>query len=87
MTGVPGEQLTTIRAAIRAKLRASAFRSHTFVEGDLLVVTSDDAREAMSEEARRHQLMLTEAMRRIGLGDNASPIDTCEWRFHWSDWA
>jgi hypothetical protein len=88
VTGVPGEELTALRAAVRAQLRAYGFRSQTFVEGDLLLVTSDDAREAMSDEARRqHQLLLAEAMQRISLGHEAAPEDTTGWRFRWSDWA
>jgi hypothetical protein len=87
VTGVPGEQLTALRAAVRAQLRAHGFRSQTFVEGDLLLVTSDDAREAMSDEARRqHQLLLAEAMQRISLGSEATPPGTGDWRFRWSDW-
>jgi hypothetical protein len=58
------------------------------VEGDLLLITSDDAHDAMSDDARReHQLLLAEAMHRISLGDDAPPIDNTGWRFRWTDWA
>ena len=86
--GVPGDQLATFRAAVRARLRAQGFRSRTYVEGELLLITSHDARDAMSDEARRqHQLELAEALQRISLGGAAAPVDTSGWRFRWSDWA
>jgi hypothetical protein len=88
VTGVPGDQLTAFREAVRAQLRAQGFRSQTFVEGDLLLVISDDARDAMSDDARReHQILLTQAMHRISLGDDVPPIDNTGWRFRWTDWA
>ena len=85
--GVPGDQLTGFRTAVRAALKARGFRSKTFVEGELLLVMSDDARQAMSEDARhRQQRMLAQAIQNIGLGHGGPPIDTSGWKFRWSDW-
>jgi len=87
VVGVPGDQLIGFRAAVRAELKARGMRSQTFVEGELLLVMSDDARQAMSEDAvRRRQLMLTQAIQNMTLGDDAPPIDTSGWKFRWSDW-
>jgi hypothetical protein len=81
--GVPGDQLKALRSAARRELRRRlGYDGKTFVHGDFLLVTCDEA----TEEARL--ATAREAIRSIGPGISDGPHrDPAGWRLRWDSWA
>lgn len=81
IVGVPGDQHTALRRAIREQLRKQYGHSaKTFVIDDRVVISSNDTTEALQAEAARQ---FHEAFNSNG----AVPIDDSAWRFHWRTWS
>lgn len=81
--GVPGDQLSVLRVAIRRQLLARlGHRGRTWFVADRLLVTCDAATEQV-RLAKAHEII--ESMDLAG-GAEAAPGDDSEWRFHWATW-
>lgn len=81
--GVPGDQLKALRSAARRELRRRlGFDGKTYVHGDFLLVTCDEA----TERARLD--MAAEVIRSIPLGiPDGRPRDASSWRLRWDAWS
>jgi hypothetical protein len=81
--GVPGDQLKALRTAARRELRRRlGHDGKTFVHGDLLLITCDEA----TEEARL--TAAKEAIKAMPLGiPDGRPRDDSSWRLRWGDWS
>ncbi len=81
IVGVPGDQHTALRRAIRAELKEQYGHSaKTFVIDDRVVISSNDTTEALQAEAARQ---FHEAFSSA----DAVAIDDSAWRFHWRTWS
>lgn len=81
--GVPGDQLKALRSAARRELRRRlGYDGKTYVHGDLLLVTCDEATEQARLAAAK------EAVRAMPLGipDDRSRDDS-GWRLRWDTWS
>lgn len=83
VTGVPGDQLKAVRSAARRELRRRlGYDGKTFVHGDFLLVTCDEA----TEDARL--ATAREAIRSAPAGFAGDlPRDGSQWRLHWDTWS
>ncbi len=81
--GVPGDQLKALRAATRRELRRRlGYDGKTYVHGDFLLVTCDEATEAV------RALMAQETIRSMPLGNpGGQPRDDSGWRLRWHTWS
>jgi hypothetical protein len=85
VTGTPGDQCEALRRAIRAELRKSGYRSNTLVHGQRLIVLSDDAWQARSENDKAAvERRMAEALAATE-SDMALAVEPV-WRFAWGDW-
>ena len=81
--GVPGDQLKPLRKAARRGLRRRlGYDGKTFVHGDFLLASCDEA----TEEARLSTA--EEAIRSIPVGfPEDQPRDSSGWRLRWDTWS
>jgi len=81
--GVPGDQLKALRSAARRELRRRlGYDGKTYVHGDLLLVTCDEA----TEQARLD--MAAEVIKSMPLGTpDGRPRDESSWRLRWDAWS
>lgn len=81
--GVPGDQLKALRSAARRELRRRlGYDGKTYVHGDYLLVTCDEATEGARLATAR------EAVRSIGPGISDGPHrDPADWRLRWDSWS
>ena len=83
IVGVPGDQHTALRRAVRDELKQRHGHSaKTFVIDDRVVISSNDTTEALRAE-------MAKQFHRAFAGDDsdAVPIDDSDWRFHWRTWS
>ncbi len=81
--GVPGDQLKPLRAAARRQLRRRlGYDGKTYVHGDFLLVTCDEA----TEQARLTMAQETVKSMPLGIPDS-QPRDDSGWRLRWSTWS
>jgi hypothetical protein len=83
VVGVPGDQHTALRGAVRDELKQRHGHSaNTFVIDDRVVISSNDTTEALHAE-------MAKQFHRAFAGDDseAVPIDDSDWRFHWRTWS
>lgn len=81
VVGVPGDQHSALRRAIREALRQRyGYSAKTFVIDDRVVISSNDTTEALRAETAKqfHQAFNS---------NDAVPIDDSAWRFHWRTWS
>lgn len=71
VSGIPGQHLEVARRAIRSALRSRGYRSNTHVADDVLLVWSDDAYEALDQDAMSARI--NDAMARIASGGEEVP--------------
>lgn len=83
VVGVPGDQLKQLRAAARRELRRRlGYDGKTYVNGDFLLVTCDEATEAV------RALTARETIRSMPLGiPEGQPRDGSGWRLRWDTWS
>lgn len=76
--GVPGDQLSIIRTAIRNELRNKyRYRARTYVIADCLLITSNDAAERLHDTA-------STAIRSLDLMTEPARVAPPDWRFFWN---
>lgn len=81
--GVPGDQLKPLRAAARRELRRRlGYDGKTYVHGDYLLVTCDEA----TEEARLATAREVVQAMPAGIPDG-QPRDDSGWRLRWDTWS
>lgn len=81
--GVPGDQLKALRSAARRELRRLlGYDGKTFVQGDFLLVTCDEATEEVRLAAAKEAVKAMHA----GVPDGR-PADDSGWRFRWDTWS
>lgn len=81
--GVPGDQLKPLRKAARRELRRRlGYDGKTYVHGDLLLVTCDEA----TEQARLSAASEAIKSMPLGIPDGRSPDDS-GWRIRWDAWS
>ncbi len=83
VVGVPGDQHSALRRAVREALRQRyGYSAKTFVIDDRVVISSNDTTDALCAEMAKqfHQAF-------SGHDDAAGPIDDSTWRFHWKTWS
>lgn len=82
VVGVPGDQHTALRRAVRDELKQRHEHSaKTFVIDDRVVISSNDTTEALrAEMAKQFHRAFN------GNESDAVPIDDSAWRFHWRTW-
>lgn len=83
VVGVPGDQLKQLRAAARRELRRRlGYDGKTYVHGDLLLVTCDEATEQVRLD------MAEETVKSMPLGiPDGRPRDESGWRLRWDAWS
>lgn len=82
VVGVPGDQLKALRAAARRELRRRlGHDGKTYVHGDFLLVTCDEA----TEHARLDGAAETIRSLPLAISDG-QPRDDSGWRLRWSSW-
>ncbi len=82
LVGVPGDQHTVLRRAVREALKQRfGYGAKTFVIDDRVVISSNDTTEALQAETAKqfHQAFSSH--------DDAAPIDDSAWRFQWRTWS
>lgn len=80
--GVPGDQLKSLRSAARRELRRLlGYDGKTYVHGDFLLVTCDEA----TEEARISSAQEAIGSMPAGFPDD-EPRDDSGWRLRWDTW-
>lgn len=81
--GVPGDQLKPLRAAARRELRRRlGYDGKTYVHGDYLLVTCDEA----TEQVRLAIAQETVKSMPLGIPDGR-PRDESGWRLRWDTWS
>lgn len=81
--GVPGDQLKSLRAAARRELRRRlGYDGKTYVHGDFLLVTCDEA----TEQVRLDMAQETVKSMPLGIPDGR-PRDESGWRLRWDTWS
>lgn len=84
--GTPGDQLQQLRQRVRKVVRSKGYRCRSYVQGDLLLFTSDDAYDALPEEVRfERERAAAEAVHRAVQGERVERPPPA-WRFRWSTW-
>lgn len=80
--GVPGDQMATLRAAARRRIKERfGYAARTWAHEDLLVVGSPDTQHIADQHAG-------EIIRGLKFdGTPNEPVDTSDWRFHWDTWS
>ncbi len=89
ITGIPGDQLPGFRSRARQELRRRGFQSNTLVHGDLCVVVSEEAHNAIPEETRHQRFQEALASLPNPLSDSTveeSVVRDRPWRFDWDAW-
>jgi len=83
VVGVPGDQLKALRAATRRELRRRlGYDGKTYVHGDFLLVTCDEATEAV------RAVTAQETIQSMPLGiPDGQPRDDSGWRLRWHTWS
>lgn len=83
VVGVPGDQLKPLRAAARRELRRRlGYDGKTYVHGDFLLVTCDEA----TEQVRLDMAQETVKSMQLGIPDGR-PRDESGWRLRWDTWS
>lgn len=83
VVGVPGDQLKPLRAAARRELRRRlGYDGKTYVHGDFLLVTCDEA----TEQVRLDMAQETIKSMPLGIPDGRSRDDS-GWRLRWDTWS
>ena len=83
VVGVPGDQHTALRRAVRDELKQRhGYSAKTFVIDDRVVISSNDTTEALRAEMAKqfHRAFNSDE-------HDAVPIDDSAWRFHWRTWS
>jgi hypothetical protein len=76
--GVHGDQMNTLRRAIRSERRQLfGFSTRTFTQDGLLVVSSPETRHLIEQTALRAMTDLEATTR----------VDDSDWRFRWTTWS
>jgi hypothetical protein len=88
--GIPGDQLSGFRSRARQELSRRGFHSNTLVHGDLCVVVSEEAHNAIPEEIRDQRFQEAVALLPNPLLSDSTVeepvVHDRPWRFDWDAW-